>query len=159
VLFSLTVEAGTIGPINPRLPKTRYRAPKPATRTGVFKASNDASGFHHAAQFSHSGHLQFIGKGAEQKRGHGCIEGTIGEAQPRYVHFQEFDRCGCNGQPTFCSREHGRTYVDTDDLTPKGVEREIPTGAYASFQYAARESLKKQRPDLPVASVLKREIE
>ena len=49
VLFGLTVETGAIGPVNPRLPKARHRAAKAAAWASVFQASNEASGFHHAA--------------------------------------------------------------------------------------------------------------
>jgi hypothetical protein len=34
--FGLTVKSGSIGPINPRLPKARHRAAKAATWAGVF---------------------------------------------------------------------------------------------------------------------------
>ena len=56
------VKAGTIGPINPRLPEPRHRAAKPAAWSGIFKTSNGSTGFHHAPQFAHASNLQFIGK-------------------------------------------------------------------------------------------------
>jgi hypothetical protein len=79
--------------------------------------------------------------------------------QSGYIHLPQLDWRSGQSAPSLGSCQHCWAQIDTNDFCSRWVKRKIAACADAGIQELTRKAFKQKRPNLPVTTIFKWEVE
>ena len=106
------------------------------------------------------GRLLILGvEHTKQKGRDDAVETVVGKFSLQYIHFAQIDRCTELIPAPPGAIQHGRTEVNSDNISAVGVERKVSSGADSCIEQGAFQSGKQYPTQGSVAAMFERQVQ